>query len=198
MNGNLALNLYDKESLTYGYDSNSLNEGIVLFELTEDFERVYTGFNPNTSSAATSSAATPISNEDFNQAIAQRKIGRNIESWVSVFFQQLDNMRDLENNWDGYDSPPPNATALRTAQDVLNILHNTGFKPSTLSASVEAGITISFYHEKRYAVLECYNDGDVCSATYLSDSPPEVREVGNSVNEIKEVIENMNTFIYAS
>ncbi len=192
MNGREVLNLLYSPSLTARAEVVNYGRGVVPRHLTSAIASI-------TIITDVSSSATPdpITAVEVKRAVEEREVANISESWVLAFSRQMEGMRNLSENWDGYGTIPPNATALRIAQDALDILYDIDLCPSNLSPSVEEGVTVSFHSDERYAVLECYNDGEICSAIYQGNVEPEVRDVGSSVIEIKEVLGLINTFINA-
>lgn len=120
---------------------------------------------------------------------------RVVISWISKFQNQLNSLRKIQNNWNGYGSSAPNSIAIRNSQTFLDTLHILNFSPSSIVPSAEDGIAISFAKGKRRAIVECYNDGNIVAAKYEIDSEPLVWNVGISEEDIKESINQIYDFI---
>jgi hypothetical protein len=119
------------------------------------------------------------------------------EAWLARLSQQLEEMKDLSDNWNGYGSAAPNAIAFRTATNILFVLHQLGFSPTQIAPSAEEGIGFFFVKEEKYAFIECYNDGEIVIAMSNRQGERQVREVGTSVQEIKEALDLLRIYINA-
>jgi len=73
----------------------------------------------------------------------------------------LNKLRGLEDNWNGYGSPVPNAAALENAQRVVELLHHEGRAPSRLAPSADGGVEVYLSRGTRYCSIECSNDGTI-------------------------------------
>jgi hypothetical protein len=117
-------------------------------------------------------------------------------SWQNSFKTKLKEFRQLTDNWNGYGSSAPNRIAIGSCETILNILHEKNFQPSTIYASAQDGVTITFAVDQRRGILECYNDGDIISFVYQGDNPAEIREIGNSVSDLREEITRIEEFVH--
>jgi hypothetical protein len=144
---------------------------------------------PNLSQTVSLAISSPLD--------AEIKSGK-VSSWIDIFTQQLNGLSQLELNWNGYGSAAPNANAFTTAQNVLMLLFEMDFGPTRLLPCAEEGISFSFDKANRHAILECYNDGEVCAAFYENNREPQTLEIGNSIEEIREALKFLNAFINAS
>jgi hypothetical protein len=104
-------------------------------------------------------------------------------------------MRNLQNDWNGYGSSAPNSLAIRNSQTVLDVLHVLNFSPISIVPSAEDGIAISFAKDKKRAIIECYNDGNIVAAMYEIDSEPLAWNVAISEEDIKESVNRIYDFI---
>jgi hypothetical protein len=120
------------------------------------------------------------------------------KSWIGYFQRKLDSMRNIPDDWNGFGSASPNVIAIRNSQDVLDILHVMQLIPKDINPSADDGIGITFSKNDRYAIIECYNDGDIVSVIYKGDGEPTAWNVGNSLTEIRGTIETISDFIYGS
>jgi len=114
--------------------------------------------------------------------------------WLSVMLD-LRKMRHLNDNWNGLGSAPPNSHAIWNAQDVISILHKVDFAPSQISPSAEEGVGISFVKGDKYAIIECYNDGDIAVAFSDGQGKTDIWEIGTSNSEIKETIDRLVAYL---
>ena len=92
--------------------------------------------------------------------------------WQSLF-GKLEKLRRLERDWNGYGSMPPNATAEAHAHDILLELLNLNRIPERVVASADDGVGIYIARGKKYAMIECYNDGGIVIG--VSDSEGDIR-----------------------
>lgn len=80
--------------------------------------------------------------------------------WEQLF-GKLEELRRLEPDWNGYGSMPPNARAEANARDILLELHKLDRIPERVVASADDGVGIYITSGKKYAMIECYNDGGI-------------------------------------
>ena len=118
-----------------------------------------------------------------------------VPAWISLFQNQLNSFRNLQNNWNRYGSLAPNSIAIRNSQTVIDNLHILNLSPSSIAPSAEDGIAISFYKGKKRAIIECYNDGNIAAAMYRINSEPLCWNVGISEEDIKETVNRIYDFI---
>jgi hypothetical protein len=72
--------------------------------------------------------------------------------------------RELAPEWDSYDAPAPNETALNGAQIVLQFLEerDDDVPHVHVAPSSEGGVLLVFSAAgSKYADIECYNDGEI-------------------------------------
>lgn len=115
--------------------------------------------------------------------------------WLRNYGYKLEEMRHLPKNWNGYGSLPPNATAIKNTQDVLDNLYEINLTPVSVVPSAEDGITISFTKNNKHAILECYNDGDIMAMTYEGENQPDIWQMGSSLSEIKNELNRIYDII---
>jgi len=90
------------------------------------------------------------------------------------FSEKLDSFGDLQQGWDSYDAPAPNACAIENARRILEFLALAGatFLVRRVAPSVEGGVGIVFACQgQRYSDIECFNDGKIIAIA--SDGPHE-------------------------
>lgn len=88
-------------------------------------------------------------------------------------FEKLEELRRLEPDWNGYGSMPPNARAEAYARDILLELHKLNRIPERVVASADDGVGIYITSGKKYAMIECYNDGGIVIG--VSDREGDIR-----------------------
>jgi len=76
---------------------------------------------------------------------------------------RLEAFRKLAPGWDSYEAPPPNETAVRSARNILRLVHEQeDVSPVHLAPSAEGGVLLVFPGDgSKYADIECYNDGEI-------------------------------------
>lgn len=122
----------------------------------------------------------------------------NVESWISRYYRQLDEFKELQDNWNGYGSEAPNNIALTLSHELGDILHEREFEPTRVLPSAEEGVGVSFASGEKRAIIECFNDGDVVAVTYEDDGEPRVWEVGSSEVDLREAVDHIYDFIHGA
>jgi hypothetical protein len=132
---------------------------------------------------------------DVNPAFTGIGTVRNITGWVRSFQLQLNNMRSIPNNWNGYGSEAPNSRAIRNMQDVIDIVYKKELTPDSLTPSADDGIGLTFVIGKKRAIIECSNQGNIVAVIYESNGEPDVWEMGSSPSEIEDSVDKIFYFI---
>lgn len=117
------------------------------------------------------------------------------ESWLARFDRELGKLRAMPPNWNSYGAPAPGRKASHCARQILEKLHRLAFAPSRLVPSVEGVVAISFIRGRKYADLECFNDGQILGVTSDGSGQPTVWEVGQNSREIDSALERIRGFI---
>ena len=113
----------------------------------------------------------------------------------SEYNEKLMQLAQLSKNWDSYGAEPPNKIALNWAKETLIILSELELFPIQIGPSVENGVGISFMFGKKYADIECFNEGDILAVTSDRQGNPDVWEVEASTLGIKSAIEKIRVFL---
>lgn len=143
----------------------------------------------------TNSTANLISNEMFDYKPNEIQIGITKTNWLNNFQRKIIEIRKLSDNWNGYGSKAPNATALRASQDIFDSLHKMDFAPTKVAPSAEDGVSIIFVNGDKRAMIECYNDGDIVAAIYTSYDEPKVWIVENYAASIEIALYDIESFL---
>lgn len=93
--------------------------------------------------------------------------------------EQIGGFRLLEDDWNGYGSEKPNERALMMAEAVLKSLQGHNLEPSLIAPSAENGVAFSFSNGDKYAILECYNNGE-CAWSYMVKTSGKIVGGGSS------------------
>jgi hypothetical protein len=187
------------QNLFHFYDINSSKPSCEPVRYWEDYVIFDRAMDNTTESLRISdSGATATIGLTINQEIDTDMAPGLIAKVVSgkIFQQQLDEMRHLPDNWNGYGSAPPNHVAIRNSLEALYLTLEMDFPPSQVVPSAQEGVGISFASGEKRAIIECFNDGDIVVIKYEGDSDPEVREIGGSREEIKDSLLFIYDFIY--
>jgi hypothetical protein len=98
-------------------------------------------------------------------------------AWLASAFRRLASVGRLQANWDSYEAEAPNEQAIQLARQVIESLDALHFQPTSIDASAEAGVCISFLKENRYGDIECFNSGAVLAVVSTPSAAPVVWEV---------------------
>lgn len=99
------------------------------------------------------------------------------KEWLRSFIKQLTQLSTLDDDWDSYGAEAPNQWAIYCAREILKNLSYEDFKPSSIDASVEGGVCISFQTISRYGDIECFNTGEVFAVISKNGEDTEVWEI---------------------
>lgn len=125
----------------------------------------------------------------YRQVVSQREQGAQLE--------RLDSFRDLQRGWDSYGAEPPSEIALSNARRLLRVAweFEEGAK-IRLSPSVEGGVGVIFGGGvKKYADIECFNDGEILAITSEGTPEPSVWTVDASPEGFRATIEKISSFL---
>ena len=115
--------------------------------------------------------------------IRPRKVG-----CLAECSRQLEELRELEHDWDSYGAAPPNDVALSLATKVLQHLSEAGLPAPCINASAEEGVCMSFRTSDLYADIECLNSGEVVAGTLDALGKQHVWDVGSSQPEMMQTV----------
>jgi hypothetical protein len=111
---------------------------------------------------------------------------------ISSFIKEIDEMKEMDFDWNGYGSESPNTFARETAITLLLSAGRT-IVPNRVSASAQGGVGICFYRDSRYGDIECLNTGEILATISDGSGRPEVWEVGP--NEAGRALERIGKYI---
>src|SRR6266404_996525 len=124
-------------------------------------------------------------------AIKSLPLEGKLASWI----QKLEDLRELQAGWDGYDAPRPDKKALENVRaflDALKLLED--LEIALLSASAVGGVGITFAVPGREAYVEFYNDGRVF--TILSTGHEEPRITEWKKDTFSEALKSIRDYIH--
>jgi hypothetical protein len=109
----------------------------------------------------------------------------------------IDSFRELETGWDSYGAEPPSMVAIENARRILRVLwEGEAGARIRLSPSVEGGVSIIFRtSDKRYADIECFNDGEVLAITSDPKADPVVWSVNIEPDKLRDAIGRITNFL---
>lgn len=110
---------------------------------------------------------------------------------------RLDSFRELQRDWDSYGAEPPSDAAINNARRIVRVLWEyEGGSRIRLSPSVEGGVGIIFSSTgKKYADIECFNDGDILAVMSEGTPDPLVWTVDSSAESFRSAIDKIIAFI---
>lgn len=107
---------------------------------------------------------------------------------------KIKELADLEDGWDSYNSAPaPDKISIDNAYKVVRILEEMKFPSEKILPSIDGGIVFTFYKNKRYADIECFNSDII--AAIMSDHNSEDRIPAWEVADIRQTVERIKAFI---
>ncbi|MEB2346132.1 MAG: hypothetical protein OZ948_15495 [Deltaproteobacteria bacterium] len=114
--------------------------------------------------------------------------------WPDLF-NRLTELATLRVDWDPEGAAPPNAEALTSARSFLALLLDAEFAPSSISPSVEEGITFNFRSGPRYAAVEFLNSGEVGFVLSERGKGPVVASIAAEDAGLCDAIKQIHEFI---
>jgi len=138
-------------------------EGLSTAAPQTSWTAVFRGFETNNSSAPCGVASWP------SLTVFQSSFPR--------FFREVRALRRLEDDWDSYGAPAPNAAAVAHAEEVLGVLCELDLEPTSVGPCADGGVAITFARGVRTALFECFNTGEMVSGTSSGPGTTEVRDV---------------------
>jgi hypothetical protein len=112
------------------------------------------------------------------------------------WFDKLEQLGKLPNNWNSYGAEAPNVTAQYWAEQILTALLKANLPPLRLKPSAENGVAIIFRSGDKYADIECFNNGSIMAVMSNGAGHPEVWEIfPHDDGEIEHAIRKINGFI---
>jgi len=115
------------------------------------------------------------------------------KEWLQDSFKRLTELSKLNDDWDSYGAESPNNWTISQARDVLKNLSSEDLKPSSIDASVEGGICLSFQSGLRYSDIECFNSGEIFAVTSENGENTKVWEIMNL--NLTSTINHIHNFI---
>lgn len=117
------------------------------------------------------------------------------KDWLEESCKKLTEISKMDDNWDSYGAEAPNQFAIEYAFEVLVILAIEDLKPSSIDASAEGGVCMSFQNDYRYSDIECFNTGEVFAVTSKNGIDTEVWEVHTPPDRMRPDINHIKSFL---
>ncbi len=90
----------------------------------------------------------------------------------------------------------PNGFAIEAGGEVLSALGKVAMEPTSVDPSAEGGVCISFRSGSRFAVLECFNSGEILGLrANNAESEPDIFEVDCTPSAIKSAVLEIQSFV---
>jgi hypothetical protein len=115
----------------------------------------------------------------------------------SPFCESLDALSTLENGWDSYSAPAPNATAIENAKALVNEADSLHTTPERVEPSAMGGVGVTFSADKREVVIEFYNRG-TAHALFSKDSTGTMHTLAVSTDPVgyRSIIGEVRKYLY--
>lgn len=117
------------------------------------------------------------------------------QDWLVQAYKQLSRLAQLEDDWDTYGAEAPAAEALVNARSVLSTLAELDFQPTSVDASAEGGVCLSFRVGDRYGDVECFNSGEVLAVTSAGGDETQVWTVADLDRDLRASLTKIRTFL---
>ena len=114
---------------------------------------------------------------------------------------ELNRLYLLQPDWDTYGSEPPNNRAIVLAHQILIALNEEDLLPDRTVPSAEGGVSMSFYEGEKFAMIECFNDGETVAAWSDRQGKIETWEViweNSSDLDLRESINRIRDFLFSA
>lgn len=118
--------------------------------------------------------------------VAQSKSAKRIAS----LWEDVDEMRFLHSDWNGYGSEAPNQFAREIAQQILLSATTLTVAPDRVAPSAQGGVGICFYNGDKYGDIECLNSGEILATLTDGVGRPRVWEVkpSHATGALEEIV----------
>ena len=102
-------------------------------------------------------------------------------------------LSQLKRGWDSYNAEPPSQAAITKAKQIAKQLT---LQPTKITPSAEGGVAITFIKGRRYADIECFNEGSVVAGISSGNGRPACWELNpKDPNAIGWTIRQIRIFL---
>lgn len=91
----------------------------------------------------------------------------------------------LSEGWDSYNAPKPANAAINAASNFISLFPL--FKPIQISPCADGGVTLLYSLGKNNILIDCYNSGEIISASWQEQSIPVTEEITLKVSKLTEL-----------
>ena len=134
---------------------------------------------------------------DLNQSHTLRVVYHQQEQSTGAWKDKFRMMSQLREGWNGYKSPPPNATARALAENFVETLLRERMEPSKLAPSVLGGVGLTRRNRDRRVYVEFFNNGQIYAMFSDGNSEPISRPVTAGLAAFKKLIAEMREYLDA-
>jgi hypothetical protein len=117
------------------------------------------------------------------------------KEWLVNAYKQLSRLALLKDDWDGYGAEAPSQWSVDSTRSVLRILSDLDFEPTSIDASAEGGVCISFQYANRYGDVECLNSGEILAVTSAGGDATEVCEIRDTDLGLRTTLDKIRRFV---
>lgn len=117
------------------------------------------------------------------------------KEWLVQAYKKLSRFASLTDDWDSYGAEAPNSISVDTARNVIGVLADEDFEPTSVDPSAEGGICISFQCTNRYGDVECFNSGEILAVTSVGGDETEVWDLRSLDPDLRNALSKIRTFV---
>jgi len=115
--------------------------------------------------------------------------------WLIEAYKKLSQFASLKDDWDSYGAEAPSQWSVDSTRNVLRILAEEDFEPTSIDASAEGGVCLSFQHGERYGDVECFNSREILAVMSAGGDATEVWEIKDLNRELRTTLCKIRMFV---
>ncbi|MCB7130453.1 MAG: hypothetical protein J3T61_13050, partial [Candidatus Brocadiales bacterium] len=115
------------------------------------------------------------------------------KEWLVDAYKRLSRFALLEDDWDSYGAEAPSQVSVDKARGVLSVLADVDFEPTSVDASAEGGVCLSFQQGDRYGDVECFNSGEFLAVTSGGGDATDVWEIKGADQDLRTSLSKIRT-----